>query len=508
MDVCRLSITLPSLVVIATLVFFTYIHKKYCVWSRQGVRGPKPLPFFGNSFDYGKRPNKDVDIERIKKYGRIFGVYNAMEPMLVVSDPKVLRKILVQDFWSFSGTRENNHWLLKLFLISQNGRGWKDMRSAMTPTFTSGKMKQMLPLMRESLKSLEKAIELVDKSKGVDIKKLFGSYALDVVAKCAFATQADTQDTNDPFTENVRKFFEFNKFKLKLTLLLPTFVKDSLNLTSHPLEAIDYLANISKQIIQNRRQASSNGKNLYVDLLQLLMTTRKTNDDKVDKHADDGSFLSDNEIVANIILFLLAGYDTVATSLAYTAYSLALNPVVQDKLRKEIVDAVQSTNGDLSYDLLSGLKYLDAVVSETLRMYPPATRVERIATEDYAMESEEGTIEIKKGTVIYIPIYAIHHDEEFYPNPEEYQPERFLAGNKEHIISYTYLPFVSGPRNCIGMRFALLEIKLALASLILRNRFARVDETSVPLDFSHSVNFLRAKEVVIGIEPFEKLPSC
>ena len=505
----------------------SYLHKRYSVWSRQGIRGPKPIPIFGNTLDYFFKPNKDVDISRIKKYGRIFGAFNALEPLLVVSDPKILRKILVQDFWSFTGRRSYNHWLLKQFLISKNGQEWKEMRSVISPTFTSGKMKQMLPLMKESLVSMEKTIDKIVKNgegNRVDSKKLFGCFTLDVIAKCAFATETNAHENeNDAFIEPVRRFFKYNKLKVMMVLLLPNFIKDFFNITAQPAKSVDFMANVAKQIMDNRRRESQYEKRSYPDLLQLMMSAGKSTvkeqvvEDTVDNEAHHGNedevtrvkptdshkmSLTDHEIMANTILVLVAGYETTATTITFTSYSLAINPRVQDRLRTEVNDALNSNGGDLSYEVLSGLKYLDAVISETLRMFPPVIRVERIADEDCVLDTEDGQkIQIKKGNVIYVPIYAIQHDKEFYDDPEEYRPERFLPENRHKLVPYTYLPFVAGPRNCIGMRFALMEAKLAVAHLVHKYKFKRSDRTAVPLDFSKSSTLLQAKEIIIGIKP-------
>ena len=129
----------------------------------------------------------------------------------------------------------------------------------------------------------------------------------------------------------------------------------------------------------------------------------------------------------------------------------------------------------MNYDSIMDMKYMDMVVDETLRMYPPATRLDRVASNDYEFEG----IKIKKGQVIGVPIYALHHNPELYPNPEEFDPERFNDENKKTRDNVAYLPFGAGPRNCIGMRFALIEIKLLLASLLSKYRFVTCDKTVV-----------------------------
>lgn len=129
------------------------------------------------------------------------------------------------------------------------------------------------------------------------------------------------------------------------------------------------------------------------------------------------------------------------------------------------------------------MKYMEAVINETLRMYPPAHRVERIVTENI----EYGDLRLKKGQVILIPVYALHHDPNLYPEPDTFRPERFLDSDDSgsSIIktlphdSITFLPFGAGPRSCLGMRFAMVEIKILLATILTKFKFITSPETPV-----------------------------
>lgn len=138
-------------------------------------------------------------------------------------------------------------------------------------------------------------------------------------------------------------------------------------------------------------------------------------------------------------MFLMAGYETTATSLTYATYELALNPDVQDKLCNEINAAIQPT-GKLDYDILCRLPYLDAVISETLRMHSPAVKTTRITEQVHKI----GNTTVYPGQQVDIPIHAIHHDEKYYTNPFKFDPERFMPHNRQNLVPYTYLPFGGG----------------------------------------------------------------
>jgi cytochrome P450 len=207
--------------------------------------------------------------------------------------------------------------------------------------------------------------------------------------------------------------------------------------------------------------------------------------------------LTENEVIAQAFVFLLAGYFTTFSALAYFAYDLALNPDIQQKLYDEINGAIDS-DGEIPYDVLTRLPYLEAVFAESLRLHSGALPLARLATTDYKL-GDTG-ITIKAGQQIEIPIYAMHLSEQYFPDPYKFDPGRFMPENKHNIKPYTYLPFGAGPRNCIGMRFALIEIKICMAHLIRRYRFYRCPQTDVPIEYKRFIHVMLPKRLVVGFE--------
>lgn len=207
--------------------------------------------------------------------------------------------------------------------------------------------------------------------------------------------------------------------------------------------------------------------------------------------------LSEDEAMAQCVLFFLAGQDTTSSVIAYAMYLLALHPDIQESLRKEADECFKNEGDEPSLDAVSKLKCLHGVVSETLRMYPPASRLERSAIEDCVLG--DTNIKITKGTTIGIPIFAMHHDPTYFPDPDKFDPERFSDENVGSIQPYTYLPFGAGPRNCIGMRFALHAVKLCLLHSIHNVKFVRTEKTKVPLEFEKGFGLMNAKDMIVGI---------
>jgi cytochrome P450 family 3 subfamily A len=233
---------------------------------------------------------------------------------------------------------------------------------------------------------------------------------------------------------------------------------------------------------------------------ELTNQSEEQEEERLENNSDKKT-LTDDEIVANVILILLAGYETTASLLTFASHTLALHPEIQQIIRKEIQEAKDKNNGILEYDSLMRAPYLDAFISETLRMYPPIYMLDRQCSEDITLDWNGKKINLKKGDGVLIPIYAIQHSEEYYPDPETFKFERFLPENKDQLVPYTFLSFVEGPRNCVGKRFAILEAKLALANLLLAFDFVRSPRTAVPLDLSGSKVLLTAKEVIVKLVP-------
>lgn len=176
-------------------------------------------------------------------------------------------------------------------------------------------------------------------------------------------------------------------------------------------------------------------------------------------------------------LFFLGGYDTTSTTIALCCYNLALHLEAQEMLYNEIHDYLVEAEDDLiSIEDVTKMAYLTAVINETLRLTPPTTVTEREASKDITLQSGTRTICIKKGDIVSIPIYSLHRNEDSFPDPESFKPERFLHSTFD---KHSFLPFGSGPRNCVAKSFALLEVKLALFHLVRRFRFTVCSKTMV-----------------------------
>ncbi|CAI9741156.1 cytochrome P450 3A14 [Octopus vulgaris] len=185
--------------------------------------------------------------------------------------------------------------------------------------------------------------------------------------------------------------------------------------------------------------------------------------------------LTDEEIIAQSIIFFMAGYETTATTLSFMAHLLALHQDIQDKVYQEIQSVIGKKT--LDYDGVQKLAYLSQCVSETLRLYPIANSILRKSKKQITIKN--WTIPAKIG--INIPVYALHHNPKYWPDPEKFDPDRFSEEAQKTHTKFAYLPFGAGPRICIGMRLGLMEIKFAMAEILTKYKFVPTEKTENPI---------------------------
>uniref|UniRef100_A0A4D5RMV2 Putative cytochrome n=1 Tax=Ixodes scapularis TaxID=6945 RepID=A0A4D5RMV2_IXOSC len=509
------------IILVATALVLLYLyaarHRNY--WKNQNVIHEEFSLIFAAARRIIFKPFHQMDQERYRKFGKLFGIYEAAKPLLFVADPELVKRVLVKDFPSLPNRRaiSFNDSILDNMMTIIPVEKWRKIRPAASPAFSTGKLRKMNSLIADCARKTAEHLKMTAEKEGeLDIKQFYGNYALDVIARCAFATRLDshTQET-DEFVTKARQAFS-GKITLPLILLfLFPGVFKLLKLKALNTDVFLYFKNLCLRIIQSRKEKKSRQE----DFLQLMMdaqdgsiaTTAETAQSTEEKLFNldseiktDTSFLggvkalTEDEAMAQCLLFFIAGQDTTSSVISYTPYLLALHPEIQAKLREEADECFKQHGPDPSLDVVSKLKYLHGVVSESLRMYPPQVRIERSALNDYVL-GDTG-IKVPKGCVVAVPVYSMHHDPEYFPDPTKFDPNRFSDENIDSIRPYTYLPFGAGPRNCIGMRFALEAVKLSLLHSVHSVEFIPTKNTKVPLEFVKGSAVLNAKNITIGIK--------
>lgn len=302
----------------------------------------------------------------------------------------------------------------------------------------------------------------------VDMLDLFSQMTLDVILSTAFGLKTNIQtDPHSPVTKEAERLFQRVWLSPYLQIFpCSAFIRRTI---AYFRRSVEFFVRAATEIVDERRKHASKGRN---DLLQLILTAHE-------EPAVQGiSKFSDDELKAQLITFLLAGCKTSSSTLAFTAYHLAMDADVQERLRCEVEIAIQTYHELALYDLVHEIEYLDCIMNESLRLCPPIHIFNRNSEQTCKITPE---LTIPAGMEVTVPVYALHHDPEAWPNPEVYDPERFRGPAKNTRHPFQFLPFGAGPRNCIGMKYAMMEIKVALVRILRKFKFVQSPETQVPL---------------------------
>ncbi|XP_047493086.1 cytochrome P450 9e2-like [Penaeus chinensis] len=462
----------------ALALFWAYSWWKHRYWANKGVPTPPVVPFIGHAhklFLADKRCNFEKEIYFNCSGSKLSGVYSFHEPVLLVGDPELMRHIFVKDFDHFMDRRTLNmpsekDKVMANMLSLKTGEEWKKLRAIMSPTFTSGRMKGMFPLVCKKADDLVSFCLKEARTKPfVDMKYNFGRFTMDTIASCAFGIECNSLvGEKAEFAEKVETFFKMTPGMMCRLLFLSIFPRlgNLLNMR-FSVPATDFFTEVARETMRTRQSGNKRG-----DFLDLLLEAEvstgdaegitATQDDS--KSSQSKQALDELTIISQSVMFLVAGYDTTASTLAFASILLAKHPEIQQRLRQEISEIVEE-HGDITYQGIMEAKYLDACVMETLRMYPPGLFLERKCVKEYKIPGTDVTIE--PGLIVTCSIFNIQRDPKYWPEPEEFRPERFLPENKANITNLTHIPFGIGPRNCIAMRFALMETKVGLAKMLL-----------------------------------------
>ncbi|KAK0183124.1 hypothetical protein PV327_001194 [Microctonus hyperodae] len=489
-----------TIIIISLLItiVYTYLTAKFNFWKDLGVPYKEPTIIVGNFADlllFRKSQCEGIqEMYNWFKNERYFGVYRVRSPIFITRDPNLVKNICVKDFNYFlnRGIPTNAQETLTRHLFNLEGHKWKNLRSKLTPIFTSIKIKRMFPLLIDCHKVLEELIiNKASNNSTVEVRDLAGKFTIDVIGTCAFGIQINllTQEHSE-FHKIMRKISRPN-YKNTLWRMLRTSLPKIYNLLGIQLfdsEVTNFFKDIISQMVVQRESEQENKRNDFMDSLIEIKNNQNNINAKTHKDQNITSDIDFNEnmIAAQAFAFFVAGFEPTSNTIAFCLYELSLNLDIQEKARQDISNAIKKNDGNLTYEALQEMTYLEAIITETLRKYPPAPITSRRCEYPYKIPGTE--IILPVGMRVVIPIYGIHHDPEYYPEPEKFNPDRFIDENIKTRYSYTFLPFGEGPRNCIGIKFAMLQIKLGIISFLKRHEILISDKTAIPIKFSRRSN--------------------
>ncbi|XP_066111376.1 thromboxane-A synthase isoform X3 [Saccopteryx bilineata] len=458
------GLTLMVALLVVLLAFLKwYSTSAFSRLEKLGIRHPKPSPFIGN-LTFFRQGFWESQMELRRLYGHLSGYYLGRRMFVVISDPDMIKQVLVENFANFTN-------------------------------------RMMMPLISQACDLLLAHLKgYAESGNAFDIQRCYSCYSTDVVASVAFSTQVDSQKSpEDPFVKHCRRFFassiprpllvlilSFPSIMVPLARILPNKNQEELNgffnkLIRNVIALRDQQAaeerrrDFLQMVLDARHSATSVGVESFDIVRQVFSNECSVGPSQKHQPRQLSKPLTVDEVVGQAFLFLIAGYEIVTNTLSFATYLLATNPDCQEKLLREVDHFNEKYTAPEYCSLQEGLPYLDMVIAETLRMYPPAFRFTREAAQDCEVLGQR----IPAGTVVEMAVGALHHDPEHWPRPEAFDPKRFTAEAQRSRRPFTYLPFGGGPRSCLGVRLGLLEVKLTLLHVLREFRFEACPETQV-----------------------------
>ncbi|KAG0335278.1 hypothetical protein BG004_000065 [Podila humilis] len=497
--------SLSTLVAVFTsyLFYTTYFHPNYISPLRHipgppnvSKHNPYKLPFVGNLLDILKEEAGVPHRRWIEQYGGIVvyrGFFNRMR--VLIADPKAIHHVFSANSYQYRKPDRVVKILSQVIghgVLLAEGDAHKKQRKMLNPAFSHKYIKEMVATMAVPAVTLAKIwegrVEVSDSNQTeFDITTDLGRATLDIIGLSGFGY--DFEALTNPDNELSRAYRELFDTSSNIIQILRVMIPYYLHLPfKHNLvrkRAIRTIDRVTTRLIADKR-AQANNKDSHVDDddSKDLMSILIRGNEQVGS-LEDGK-LTDTELKDQILTFLAAGHETTSVTVTWMLHILSIYPEVQTKMRNEMLAHLgrpspkDGSNPMLTYDGLASLPYLGACVKELLRYIPPVPTTSRVASIDDTILGYN----IPKGTQVFISPAAMHKLKSvFGEDAEEFKPERWLdratavAISGEEVanattfvtadMNWAYQPFLTGPRNCIGSKFALIETKILLYHLLM-----------------------------------------
>ncbi|KAL2723978.1 cytochrome P450 4C1-like [Vespula squamosa] len=509
-------------------ILLLYLLHCFVRYSRIGrivtkIPGPTSFPIIGNLLTF-QVPDEDL-LEKLWEinaqyypfyklwffsyWGIILLHPNDIE--VLMKSTKHIEKGLVYEFlkpWLSTG------------LLTSSGEKWQTRRKILTPAFHFNILKHFVVTLNKEACYLVTSLKEEAKGASVvkDLQEFISQHTLNIICETAMGISLKGKgELESKYRDAVRKFGRTVAYRFVRPWYYSNILFSFSSAGRLQRKLLNTLHSFSRKIIAERMRfhEETNGKYLYnleemdeddvswetpfesqnynknpyfkkrLALLDLLIAASLS-----------GNQIDEEGIREEVDTFMFEGHDTTASALCFILSLFAKHKNVQERIRDE-VKMFMEKNYDLSIPILQECSYLERCLKEALRLYPSVHIIFRHLTQDLQLKNYL----LPAGSICHVNIYSIHRNPECWPNPKVFDPDRFLPENVKNRNPYSYIPFSAGPRNCIGQRFAMLELKVIVAYILHNFHLEPVDDlddVKMSIDFTlHSTKPLRVKFVPI-----------
>ncbi|XP_071445151.1 uncharacterized protein [Hetaerina americana] len=475
------------------------------------IPGPPHVPILGSAHDLWVSREKIMEFRNgnSRKYYPFYKVWYLGRYSVDPVGPEYVEAILrsskhIEKGWLYDLLRP---WLGEGLLTSK-GDKWFTHRKLLTPAFHFKILEQFVPMFIERSAGLaNKLSEKAISGEAFDIVPVISQCTLEVICESAMGIKLDHEKKEQ--RDYIAAIYRFGEVAHQRAIT-PWYVLDWLfaltPLGRENKRILAVLHSFSENVIKSKKMEYIKNKTAKAQELnghELKPAKKKLRAflELLIELAVEEKLLTDKEIREEVDTFMFEGHDTTSMALCYTIFMLANNPKIQEEVWKEVSSSSISgaAAADVNVEVLGNLQLLERCIKESLRMYPSVPYIARLLTEDFEM----GEYNVPAGSTVNVTISGIHMNPLVYPNPEIFDPDRFLPEAVKERHPYAYIPFSAGPRNCIGQKFAMLEMKAILSSLVKRYRIIAVDKPE-DVELMHDIVLRPSKGIQIKLEAREQ----
>nr|UUB32667.1 cytochrome P450 CYP4G55 [Dendroctonus rhizophagus] len=505
------SNTFTLLLVSVISLYYVYwrVSRRRMVELAENLPGPKGWPILGNALEFTGSPHEIFMrlYQKVNDFGRVIKLWIGPRLLIFLLDPRDVEIVLSSHVHIDKSPeyRFFKPWLGDGLLIS-SGQKWRAHRKLIAPTFHLNVLKSFIDLFnknsRETVDKLRKEV-----GKEFDCHDYMSEATVEILLETAMGVSKKTQDQSGyDYAMAVMKLCDILHIRQTKIWLYSDYIFNLTNLSKHQASLISVIHNLTRKVIQKKKAYFQEGirgsmaevpEELKTQKFDLNFPTKTTTVEgtsygqsvglKDDLDVDDdvgekkrmafldllieasqnGVVINDEEIKEQVDTIMFEGHDTTAAGSSFFLCQMAAHPEIQERVVQELNEIFKGSDRPATFSDTLEMKYLERCLLETLRLFPPVPIIARQLQQDVQLASDP-KLRLPAGATIIVAQFGVHRLEEYYPEPEKFNPDNFLPERAAARHYYSFIPFSAGPRSCVGRKYAMLKLKILL-STILRN---------------------------------------